>query len=121
MARCAGFKPDGTPCERIVGASQTYCFSHDPARAEERRRNASRAGKGGLGAEVRGLKKQLADLTDDVLEGRVSRPSATVVNQILNTRVRLMEIERKVREQDEILERIEALEAQRGGRPSWAT
>ena len=36
MPRCAGSKPDGTPCERIVGASQTYCFSHDPARKEIR-------------------------------------------------------------------------------------
>lgn len=120
MARCAGFKPSGEPCERIVKASQTYCFSHDPERAEERRRNASRAGKGGGTTEIRSLKKQLEDLAQDVLAGRVERGNAVVVNQILNTRLRALELERKIREQEEIIERIEALEGQQGqGGRAW--
>jgi hypothetical protein len=41
MPRCAGKKEDGSPCERIVGASHTYCYSHDPKRAAERRPNAA--------------------------------------------------------------------------------
>jgi predicted component of type VI protein secretion system len=42
-----------------------------------------------------------------------------VVNQILNTRARLIELERKVREQEELEERIGQLEQsqeQRGGK-----
>jgi hypothetical protein len=59
MARCTAVKPDGTPCERIVGASHIYCYSHDPTREGERRRNASKAGKGGRSMEIKALKKQL--------------------------------------------------------------
>jgi len=121
MARCAGFKPTGEPCERIVPSSQSYCYSHDPERQEERRRNASKAGKGGGSAEIRDLKKKLEDLARDVLEGRVDRGDAVAVNQILNTRARLIELDRKIKETDEIEARIEALEQgqQRRGGSRW--
>ena len=59
MPRCSGKKEDGSPCERIVGASQSYCYSHDPKRAAERRRNASRGGRSKANAEIAGLKAQL--------------------------------------------------------------
>jgi hypothetical protein len=36
---------------------------------------------------------------------------AAVVNQIINTRARLIELERKIREQEELEGRLEALEA----------
>jgi hypothetical protein len=69
--------------------------------------------------EIRDLKRQLQDLAADVLDGKVERSNAVVVNQILNTRARLMELERKVREQEELEERIGQLEQsqeQRGGK-----
>jgi hypothetical protein len=40
----------------------------------------------------------------------VGRSEAAVVNQILNTRARLIELERKIREQEELEERLAALE-----------
>ena len=50
----------------------------------------------------------------------MERGDAVVVNQILNTRARLIELERKVKEQDEVLARIEALEQnQQGGSRQW--
>lgn len=110
MARCDGFKPTGEPCERIVKASQTYCFSHDPDRAEQRKRSASKAGKGGGSKELRGLKKQLEDLAEGVLEGRIDRGDAVAVNQILNTRLRALEFERKIKETEELEDRLEALQ-----------
>jgi hypothetical protein len=122
MARCVGFKADETPCERIVGASQTYCYAHDPARAGERKRNASKAGKGTGSREIKDLKKQLEDLAAGVLEGTIERSNAVVVNQILNTRARLIELERKVKEMEELEERLEALEKaqeQKGGGSRW--
>src|SRR5215213_10489479 len=61
MPRCAGRKEDGSPCERIAGASHTYCYSHDPKRAAERRRNASRGGRSKANAEIAGLKAQLKE------------------------------------------------------------
>jgi hypothetical protein len=110
MPRCAASKPDGSPCERIVGASQRYCYAHDPARSEERRRNASRGGKSRTNGEIADLKKQLKELAEGVLAGDVGRSEAAVVNQILNTRARLIELERKIREQEELEARLEALE-----------
>jgi len=73
--------------------------------------------------ELRGLKKQLEDLFGEVLEGRRDKGVAVVVNQILNTRARLIELERKLKETEELEERIEALEAteQRGGTRSWGS
>jgi hypothetical protein len=120
VARCTGFKPDNSPCERIVPASQSYCYSHDPDRADERRRNASRAGKSKPSQEIRELKKQLEDLAADVLAGTVELGNAVVVNQIINTRARLIELERRVKETEELEERLSALEQakeeQKGGR-----
>ena len=110
MPRCAGRKEDGSPCERIVGASQTYCYSHDPKRAAERRRNASRGGRSKANAEIAGLKAQLKKLAADVLSGEVDRGAATAVNQIINSQARLLELERKIKETEELEARLEALE-----------
>jgi len=59
MPRCIGSKPDGSHCTRIVAGSSSYCYAHDPNRAEERRRHAKRGGRGKLTEpmkELRGLK-----------------------------------------------------------------
>ena len=110
MALCAGIKRDGGRCTATVEPPQRYCWWHDPANADERRRAASKGGRSKPSREIRDLKKQLEDLAADVLAGRVNRGNAVVVNQILNTRARLIELERKVRETEELETRIEALE-----------
>ncbi len=110
MRQCAAIKPDGARCERIATAQQNYCYSHDPARQAERKRNAARGGKAKASGEIPELKAQLRKLASDVLSGEVDRGAAAVVNQILNTRARLIELERKFREQEELTERLEALE-----------
>src|SRR4051794_22432969 len=106
MSRCSGSKPDGTPCERIVGASQEYCFAHDPDRSEQRRRAArkggKRAGRGRPMAELADLKGQLADLYTSVLTDRVNPKVGAVLAQISNTQIRLSEAERKLRETEEL-------------------
>ncbi len=117
MARCAGIKRDGGRCAVVVGPGQSHCYAHDPTRAEERRRNASRGGKSkSAGGELPELKRQLKDLAAGVLDGSVDRSAAAVVNQLLNTIVRVVEQERKVRETEELAERLEALEEVLRGR-----
>ncbi len=111
MARCGGSKPTGEPCERIVPAFQDYCYSHDPNRVEERRRNASRAGKSKPSRELADIKRRLSELAEDVLEGRKDRSDAAVAGQLLNTVIRAVGVELKVREQEEVLARVEELEA----------
>ena len=115
MARCRGEKPDGTPCERIVPASQEHCYSHDPERKEERRRNASKAARSKPSRELAAIKGLLSDLTDRVLGAEGADPlqtgPASVANQLINTRLRAVELERKAREVDELEARLEELEA----------
>jgi hypothetical protein len=80
---------------------------------------ASRAAKSKPSREMRDLKKQLEDLAAGVFDGTIERGDAVVVNQILNTRARLIELDRKLREEEELLARIEQLEKaqeQKGGR-----
>ncbi len=125
MARCGGSKPTGAPCERIVPASQDYCYSHDPARADARQRAARKGGRrGGRGrplTEVANLKELLGTLVERVVdrveadEDYLSPGRGAVAAQLLNTRLRAIELERKIREEDELLERIEALEGPHEG------
>jgi hypothetical protein len=45
-----------------------------------------------------------------VLEGRVERAAAAVANQVANTRLRAIEVGRRMREADELEERLDELE-----------
>jgi len=100
------------------------CYGHRPDLAEERRRNASKGGKrGGRGrgsGELQEIKVLLKDLTKKVLNIEMGSGVAAVANQLINTRLRAVELERKVREVDELESRLEALEQatsnQKGGR-----
>jgi hypothetical protein len=117
--QCRATKANGERCRGAATGPNGYCWAHDPENAEQRRRTASRGGRGKPSREIRDLKKQLEDLAEGVLSGKVERGSAVVVNQILNTRARLIELERKVKETEELEERLEALERaqqQEGGR-----
>ena len=114
MARCARIKDNGERCKGDAMPGADWCYSHDPARAEERRRNASRGGKRGgrgrPGQDLAQIKTRLSDLANDVLGGRVGRGDAAVVGQLLNTVIRAVSVELKVREQMDLIERLEELE-----------
>ena len=111
MAACKAIKRDGTPCTLPAQGQQGLCWAHDPKNAERRRRGASRGGRAKARAELPQLKTLLSDLTDKVLAGDLETGRAVVANQLINTRLRAVELERKIREADEIEERITALEA----------
>jgi len=66
--------------------------------------------------ELAGLKAQLQDLTKDVLAGDLETGRAAVANQLINTRLRAIEVERRVKEAEELEERLEALEEVLKGR-----
>lgn len=126
MARCAFIKPGGGRCGATAMRGYEHCYGHRPDLAEERRRHASRGGRsGGRGrgsGELAGIKTLLSELTDRVLGGDGVEPletgRAAVANQLVNTRLRALELERKIKETEELEARIEELEAaseQRGG------
>lgn len=121
MARCQAIKADGERCRAEAKGSAEWCYSHDPARASERSRNARRGGKaGGRGriSEIPEIKSLLSRLTTEVLAGVSPTARYAVANQLINTRLRAVELERKIHETEELEARIEALETKAGVEPN---
>ena len=108
--RCTGTKRDGSPCTATVEPPQRFCWWHDPANADKRRRAASKAGKSKPSRELPSIKSLLEDLTERVLAGKLQTGQAAVANQLINTRLRAIEQERKNRETEDLESRIQALE-----------
>lgn len=127
MARCAYIKPGGDRCGATAMNGYDHCYGHRPDLAEERRRSASKGGRsGGRGrgsGGIRDLKKRVSDVVDDVLEGRQDKGRAAVAIQGFNTLRAILELERKVRETDELEARLAELERAAGPEPErrlWA-
>jgi hypothetical protein len=110
MPRCSHTYADSSQCRRIVSAEQRYCYSHDPLRAGERRRNAARGGKAKASGEVGRVKARLQTLADMVEEGQMDRADAAVISQIWGTYLRAVSVELRVREETEFVERLLRLE-----------
>src|SRR5215213_10477968 len=110
MAGCSAIKGNGERCRGIAATGSDYCPAHDPARAEERKRAASKAARARHDPEIRELKELLKDLYAAVLEGRVERAAAAVANQVANTRLRALELERRARDQEELEGRLDEVE-----------
>jgi hypothetical protein len=116
---CTATKRDGSPCTLPSYGSDGLCWAHDPKNAERRRRGQSRGGKSKPSKELAGIKQRLSDLADDVLVAKVDKGVAAVASQILNVYLRSIELERKIKETDELEARIEALEQPQEGSSRW--
>ena len=116
MGSCSGITEAGGRCKAIAISGSDYCHSHHPDRADARRRAARKGGqRGGRGrpaSEVSELKGQLSDLYAAVLDGTTEPKVGAVAAQIANVRARLVDTELRVREQDELIGRLEELEEQ---------
>ena len=114
MAKCSGITKDGEACGAIPIGGSAYCYAHHPDHVEERKRHGSRGGKrGGRGrkqVDLSPIKTQLQELADGVLDGSVERQDGAVASQILNVLLRAITVELQVKEQQELIERLEALE-----------
>ena len=111
MFTCIGLKKTGERCAATVDPPQTYCWWHDPANADQRSRAASKAAKSKGSTELGDVKRQLRDIADAVLEGSLDKGRGSIAAQVLGVFTRVVEVERKIREQDELIERFEELEA----------
>ncbi len=128
--RCNAITGGGERC-KLEATHGSYCWSHAPETADARRRRARRGGKaGGRGreSEVSAIKALLSELTDRVLGGEGVEPletgRAAVANRLINTRLRAVEVERKIKETEELEARVEELERAaeangRGGGRRW--
>lgn len=115
--QCPSTKRNGDRCSGSVPEGKYHCWFHDPANSDKRRRAAAKGGRGNRSKVSKDLHKLLEDLTERVVQGDLEPYPASVAGQLVGVRLRLLEYERRVKEQEEIIERIEALEqAQQGGR-----
>ena len=121
MGRCAGITAVGDRCKAEAMPQEEWCWNHHPDYEQARRRRASKGGKrGGRGRpqrETEAIKALLENLTDRVLSGDLDTGRAAVANQLVNTRLRAIETERKIKETEELEGRMEALERVLKGRP----
>ena len=122
MTQCAGIKRDGGRCRGVAIDGSGLCYMHDPDHEQDRRRRASKGGKrGGRGrpqVEIGAVKRQLQDLVEGVLGGKIERADAAVVGQVLNVYLRAVSVGLQVQEQTDLsvrLEELESLLAQQNG------
>ena len=126
MTQCTFIKPSGERCGATAMKGYPTCYGHRSDLAEERRRNAARGGRSGgrgrAGTELKDVKTLCEDLTERVLAGDLLTGPAAVANQLINTRLRAIEQERKNRETEDLEVRVEALERaqdEQGGAKTW--
>jgi hypothetical protein len=121
MGRCAGITLAGGSCKGTPIDGSGWCYVHDPDHAEERRRHGSRGGKrGGRGrptSELARLGQRFENLADMALSGKVERADAAVAGQLLNGARACVRDGLAAKEQEQLIERLEALEAGLEQRP----
>ena len=110
MRRCSGIKPSGGRCERIVSQEQSYCYSHDPARHAERKRNAARGGKAKATGEIGEIKTEIHNAIEAVQTGKLDKGIGAVVFQGYGMLLRAVSVGLDAHERLELLERMEQLE-----------
>jgi hypothetical protein len=126
MRVCGANKKNGAPCPLPAQGSDGLCWVHSSDNAEKRRQGQSRGGRSKPISELTKLKEKLDNLGDDVLAGKVNRGDAAVavtaysaavkaVEAVVKVREleesRIVETQLKVREQQELIARLEELEA----------
>jgi hypothetical protein len=117
VSRCAFIREGGEQCKARATEGSTWCYNHDPSKAEERRRAASKGGRtGGNGrpnsssSELEDIKEQLRAVLGGAYRGKVDRAVAATLFQGFNVLLRAVELERRIKEMDQLEEQIRELE-----------
>ena len=130
MSVCAGTKRNGTACTLPATQGSTFCWNHDPARAEERSRNASRAASAkhsSVAQELREIREVIWELLGVLISDRLPykvRKELQSIVQLLQCYLRAAELEMRGAEKPleanldvagfkaQVVDRIETLEEQ---------
>src|SRR5215211_1335444 len=114
MSICSGIRADGGRCQAQAMRNSEWCINHHPDYEQERRRRASKGGKrGGRGrpiTELTNLRDENAQIRRRLLDGELLPNIAAVAVQSINTDIRAVGATLKAREQEELTERLEAIE-----------
>jgi len=114
MSRCRATKANGEPCTLPANGKQGFCWAHDPATAEQRRRRAQRGGRAKGNREVSTLKEEIKTVIADVRAGDLDRNDAAVMIQGYRALKDFLALERQVKETDELAAEIEELKREFG-------
>jgi hypothetical protein len=107
--RCSAITRHGERC-RLDATTGSFCWSHAPENAPERKSRARRGGKARGAGELAETKRQIRRVIDDVRSGKLERGIGAVVFQGFNVLLKALEIERKIKETEELEERLALLE-----------
>lgn len=125
MAKCSGITQAGTVCKGIPIDGSQWCYVHHPDHVEERKRHGSKGGRrGGRGppiSELTNLRDENADIRQRLLEGELPPNVAAVAVQSINCDIRAVGAVLKARKQEELVERLEALEEALEGQKARTT
>ena len=114
MSTCAGITRTGSRCTLPAQAASGMCWLHDPARADQRSRHASRAARSKGNREVASLKEEIKAVIADVRAGTLDRNAAVVMIQGYRVLKDFIALEREVRETDQLAAEIEELKREYG-------
>jgi hypothetical protein len=112
--QCSFIKASGERCKGTATGPQGLCWAHAPENAEQRRRTASRGGRGKANREVSSLKDEIKSLIANVRGGDLDRNDAAVMIQGYRALKDFIALERQVRETDELAAEIEELKREYG-------
>jgi hypothetical protein len=115
MSRCTAIKRDGGRCQGVAIDASGLCYSHDPNRADARKRAARKGGqRGGRGrpqTQLTSLISENADIRERVLRGEIMPNVGAVAIQSINAAIRAVKVGLEVHEQQDLEERLAELEA----------
>jgi hypothetical protein len=114
MAQCAGITREGGRCTLSAQVPSGMCWLHDPARADQRHRHASKAARSKGNKEVADLKDEIKTVIADVKAGDLDRNDAAVMIQGYRALKDFIALERQVKETDELAAEIEELKREYG-------
>ena len=130
MGVCSATKRNGEPCTLPATGKHGLCWAHDPATAAQRRKRASRGGKGKAAKRVALLWDEVRDVIAKVESRGLEPPQGNTMLRGYNTLIALdrlaverseLEIAQRKLELDEqerleLIGRLEALEDTIGAR-----
>jgi len=107
---CPGVTRAGNLCGRSVAEGADFCHYHDPARAEQRRRIASKAGKSKPLSESARLRRDLFALIEEVKAAKVDPKIANTIAVLANSIIGTLRLDSKLRELEDVEVRLKDLE-----------
>ncbi len=108
--RCQALTRGGGWCKLDATRGSNYCWSHSPETADARRQRARKGGKARGTGELAEIKRSIRNVIEGVRDGSIERGIGAVVFQGFNMLLKAAEVERRIKETEELEERLETLE-----------